>query len=192
MEQKRKDLVSKVKENVAVGRWWIEQTFDDTCKVFKYIHTGSKLAALISLKAPSIDAANSKEFSDIGTELAMQVAAMAPIAVSIDRLPSETVDKQKVIFLGQLKEMKKPEASWQKILDGKLNKWYSEVCLLKQESLLSPSKKSIEQLIKDQYVIDLYGELEIINFIRCQVGEDFLNKNSKKFSNDVLNMYGLI
>lgn len=186
----RNSIINKTKENCLIRRWWVEQVFDDTCKTFSYIHNGGKLGVILSLKAPSIEAASSKEFTEIGTDLAMQVAAMNPLAVSVDKIPSDVLDRQKIIFEAQIKELNKPPAQWSKILDGKLNKWYSEVCLSKQESVLF-SKKSIEQLIKTEYAAQLGGELEIINFIRCQVGEGIEQQKSNDFSNEVAKLSGI-
>lgn len=164
----QKDIVFKTKEKCIIRRWWVEEVFDDSCKVFAYVHNNNKLGVILSLKAPSIEAANSDLFTEIGNDLAMQIAAMNPVAISKDKLPPELLNKQKAIFEEQIKG--KPASAMQKILDGKFAKWYSEVCLLNQESVVT-SKMTIEKLITGKYADQLGGILEVINFIRAQVGE---------------------
>jgi elongation factor Ts len=165
----RTDIIGKTKENCVIRRWWVEEVVPDTCKTFHYIHNGGKLGVILSLQAPSVEAANSQEFALLGADLAMQIAAMNPLAAAVDRLPAEVVDRQKGIFETQLQELNKPQAAWAKILDGKFNKWYTEVCLLEQESVMVP-KTFVKQVIKN-IGTKLGGEIQVINFIRCQVGE---------------------
>jgi elongation factor Ts len=169
LECQRKILL-KTKEKCVFNHWWIEEPIDDTCRVFGYVHhPADKLGSMVTLKAPSVEIANSDNFTKIGSELAMQIAAMNPVAVSSDRIPTEILDRQKNIFLTQVKELNKPAAQQAKILEGKLNKWFTESCLLKQESILFP-KRNIESLIKNEYATQLGGELTVVNFIRHQVG----------------------
>lgn len=181
IEEKKQNLISRIKENVVVRRWWIEETFD-TCKVFSYTHSGDKLGAYVSLKAPNTEIAKSEAFAKIGIDLAMQIAAMNPIAVSKDRISNDVLLRQRNIFEEQIKS--KPVAAQPKILEGKLNKWYSEVCLLNQESIVYP-KKNVEQIIKSEYNQQLGGLLEVIGFIRVEVGEGQFKRKDDAFSVEV-------
>ena len=106
---------------------------------------------------------------NLGNELAMQVAAMNPVAVSSDRIDPDVLARQKSIFDTQLAEMNKPPAAQAKILEGKFRKWFTEVCLLEQESVVVP-KTTINQLLKNLST-KLGGTVSVVNFIRCQVGE---------------------
>ncbi len=76
MEEARKEVVSKTKENVVIRRWWAEQALDPTVRVFSYEHSNSKIGVLLTMKAPSAEAANSSEFKALGEDLTMQIAAM--------------------------------------------------------------------------------------------------------------------
>lgn len=163
IETVRKDLVAKTKENIVLSRWWAEQASDKLAKVFYYVHNNNKIGVLLTLLAPSHEVWESEKFNQLGLDLAMQVAAMSPLAVSFDKLNDADIDRQRSIFEAQLKEMNKPEAAWGKIMDGKMNRWYSEVCLLNQESVLVP-KTSVEKIVKDMGV-------KVINFVRASVGE---------------------
>jgi len=169
VEGLRKEVVATTKENIVVRRWWAEEGQDPTVRLFSYMHSNNKIGVLLTMKAPTIEAADSNDFRLLGEELAMQIAAMSPLAVSQDRLSPADVERQKSIFETQLTELNKPQAAWPKIMEGKLNKWYTEVCLLKQESVVVP-KSTVEQVVKSVGA-KLGGEVQVVNFIRCQVGE---------------------
>lgn len=170
VENDRKEIVSKTKENVVVRRWWAEQAQHPAVKVFSYLHSNSKIGVLITMRAPSARAANDPQFKSLGEDLAMQVCAMNPIAVSSDRIPADELDRQKAIFETQLKEEGKPEKMWTKIMEGKLNKWYKDVCLVEQDSIVVGPKVSVASVLKTVGA-QLGGEIQVINFVRCQVGE---------------------
>lgn len=169
VESVRKDLVTTTKENIVVRRWWVEQAFSPTARTFSYVHSNNKIGVLLTLQAPSAEARESKEFSELGDNLTMQIAAMNPLAVEAQRLPAEVLERQDAIFQQQLKELNKPQAAWPKILEGKTRKWHTEVCLLDQESVWLP-KNTVAQCVKNVGTA-LGGEVKVINFIRCQVGE---------------------
>ena len=171
VEEQRKEVVAKTKENVVVRRWWIEQAQDPTVRVFAYLHSNDKIGVLLTMQAPSEIAADSTEFQSLGSDLAMQVCAMSPLAISDDRLSNEDRLRQQAIFETQLREdvKPKPTAMWPKIIEGKFRKWASEVCLLEQESVLVP-KNTVQQVINGVGA-KLGGDIKVINFVRCQVGE---------------------
>lgn len=185
LEKKRQDLVSTTKENVVVRRWWFEEAVSPQAKVFSYVHSNNKIGVLLTLLAPSVDAVNDPAFRALGEDLAMQIAAMSPLAVSQDRLSQTEIDRQKGIFEAQLVELNKPQAAWAKILDGKFNKWYTDVCLLNQESVVSP-KTTVQQVIKSVGA-KLGGEIQVVNFIRCQVGEG-IEQQKENLADEVAKM----
>lgn len=174
VEELRKEIVSKTKENVVIRRWWIEESQSPLVRVFSYRHSTSKIAVLVTLVAPNEAAADSAEFKTLGEELAMQIAAMNPVAVDAERIPQDEKDRQKAIFEMQLKEENKPEKMWEKIMEGKFRKWNTEVCLLEQESVVIP-KTTVRQVIKNVGT-KLGGEIQVVNFVRCQVGEGIEKK----------------
>jgi len=178
-------ISAQTKEKCIFNRWWIEEPINSTCRVFGYVHhPADKLASIVTLKAPSEEVADSEDFAKIGHDLAMQIVAMNPIAISPDKVPEDVVARQKDIFEAQVKDLGKPQAQWARIIEGKLNKWYTEVCLTKQESVVV-AKKSIEQLIDSQYAALLGGKIEIVNFIRCQVGEGLNKPKGDSFALEV-------
>jgi len=174
VETPRKELVSTTKENVVVRRWWAEEGQDPTVRVFSYTHSNDKIGVLLTMKAPSEQTASDSAFKELGADLAMQVCAMNPLCVSPDRLAQDDKDRQRAIFETQLKEENKPEKMWEKILEGKFRKWNTDVCLLEQESVVVP-KTTVKQVVKNVGT-KLGGEIQVINFVRCQVGEGIEKK----------------
>ena len=171
VEGARKEVIAITKENVIVRRWWAEEAQHPAVRVFGYLHSNDKIGVLLTMQAPSEAAAESPEFNELGSDLAMQVCAMNPLGISADRIPAEEVERQRAIFETQLKEDVKPKpvAMWPKIIEGKFRKWNAEVCLLEQESVLVP-KTTVSQVI-NRVGAKLGGDITVINFVRCQVGE---------------------
>lgn len=184
-EAMRLGVVAITKENIVVRRWWIESAGDPTVRVFSYQHSNNKIGVLVTMKAPTVDAANSNDFRQLGEDLAMQIAAMSPLAVDSDRVPTEEKERQKAIFETQLKEENKPEKMWEKILEGKFRKWNTEVCLLEQESVVVP-KTAVKQVVKNVGT-KLGGEIQVVNFVRCQVGEG-IEKKQDNLAEEVAKM----
>jgi elongation factor Ts len=182
VEDARKAVVASTKENIVVRRWWVEEALDPAVRIFSYIHSNNKIGVLLTLQGPPFTLTmdnvsppwNHPDFVQLGEDLAMQIAAMNPLAVSVDRLPPEEVERQKAIFQTQLQELNKPPASWPKIMEGKMAKWQKEVCLLEQESVIVP-KTTVAQVIKS-VALKLGGEIQVVNFVRCQVGEGIEKK----------------
>lgn len=169
LEQTRNAVVSTTKENVVVRRWFVEEASSPLAKVFSYTHSNNQIGVVLTLLAPSAEAVASKEFNELGNDLVMQVAAMSPLAVSVESLSPVEIAKQTAIFETQLTEAKKPQVAWPKIMTGKLNKWHTEVCLLNQESVVVP-KTTVAQVVANVGKV-VGGDITVVNFVRCQVGE---------------------
>lgn len=181
LEQARKELMSSTGENIVVRRWWIEQIANLTSHIATYTHSNSKVGVMVSfgteipgtdpvLKEACLRAPHAiPEFVEFADNVAMQIAAMSPVAVSKDNLLNDVINRQQAIFETQLREANKPEAAWARILEGKFNKWYTDVCLLNQESVVV-QKKTIQDLLNDLQK-QLGGSIKIFNFHRCAVGE---------------------
>jgi elongation factor Ts len=179
VEPARKELMATTKENIVVRRWWAEQKYQDNSRLSSYVHMNNKIGVILHTLAPTAEMAGSKEFEDLCEDMTLQIAAMNPLAVSPDRLDKTVLDRQTAIFQAQIDAMNKPVAAHAKIMEGKLNKWYSEVCLLNQESVTTP-KTTVGQLVQK-----LNSDIKVINFIRCQVGESTEKVASTSFSEEV-------
>lgn len=183
----RKELIALTRENIQVRRWWAQEVAGPNRVVTSYTHSNNKLGVLVSLEAPDVSHPAFKEFAD---GVAMQIAAMNPLAVSRTNISPEEVDRQRVIFETQLTEANKPQAAWSKILDGKFNKWFGDVCLLDQESVLVP-KKTVGQLADElsKSLSGVAGKVKVLNFVRCQVGEG-VDKKEEDFASEVAKLTG--
>ncbi len=136
--------------------------------VASYIHSNNKLGVLVELKTVTDFVARNENFQELGRELAMQIAASNPLYVSVEDVPADVIEKEKIIYREQMKDSGKPENVIEKIVEGKLQKYYSEVCLLEQEFIKDGSIK-IKDLIKEK--IAIFGEnIEVGKFSRFQIG----------------------
>lgn len=132
-----------------------------------YVHANGKIAALVAVACETDFVAQTDDFKNLVHDLAMQVAATNPLYLSPNEVPVEVVKKEKEIYLEQLKKEGKPEKVLDKIVDGKLAKYYQGVCFLKQ-LFIKDDKKSIEQLLQE--VIAKLGEnIQIKEFKRLNL-----------------------
>jgi elongation factor Ts len=193
LEDLRKEIAGKTKENIVVRRWMREEVSGDNRRVFSYLHSNNELGVLVSVEAPSKEAALSDDFTEFANNVAMQIAAMNPLAVSVDRLSQEDCERQKAIFETQLKEANKPEASWSRIIEGKTKKWHSDVVLLEQESVLHP-KTSIRAVADDlsKKLSGETGKVKVLNFLRCQVGEGIEKAPQEDYGAEISKMTGVV
>lgn len=113
-----------------------------------YIHAGGRVGSMVLLACETDFVAKNEAFKNLAREIAMQVAAMKPEYVSREDVPMDMVEKEKEIYKEQLKQEGKPEAMWDKIAEGKLEKFYEQVCLLDQVYIKDDSKK-IKDLINE-------------------------------------------
>ena len=149
-----------------------EKKGDRTAKeglIFSYIHHGGRLGVLVELNCETDFVAKTDGFSDLAHNIAMQIAATSPIAVTRKDIDQTLLDKEKEIFTDQAKESGKPKEIIGKIVDGRLEKFYAEFCLMEQQFIKDPDRK-IGDLITD--AVSTLGENIIINqFSRFSVGE---------------------
>ncbi len=129
-----------------------------------YIHLGSKLGVLVQLAGP-----DTPGLRTLGRELAMQVAASSPLVVSRSEVRPEMVEKEKDIYREQLRGSGKPEQVIEKIVTGKLDKYYSEICLLEQPFVKEP-QRTVEAVIKDRAAA-LGGPVTVKRFVRFRLNE---------------------
>lgn len=117
--------------------------------VASYIHHNKKLGALVELQCETDFVARNEEFVALANEIAMHIAAIDPLFISPESVPGNELEKQQEIFKAELAEENKPEEIRAKILEGKMNKWFSEVCLLKQ-SFFKDEDKTVEAYIAEK------------------------------------------
>ncbi|MEC7627485.1 MAG: translation elongation factor Ts [Verrucomicrobiota bacterium] len=168
LESKRTEQVAKIGENIRISR---SESLAPSGNgvVESYVHTGAKVAVLIAISTESVlsEESNSKVLS-LAKDLCMHIAATSPVCVSRDDIPSELVEKEKEIALAQAEG--KPAQAIEKIVQGKLEKYFSTSCLLEQ-----PFVKDPDHVIRDLLSSlgnEIGTEIGVERFIRFQVGED--------------------
>jgi elongation factor Ts len=100
--------------------------------IASYIHMGGKIGVLVEVNCETDFVAKTEDFQVMARDIAMHVAASNPVYVRADEIPPETLEREKAIYREQLKTEKKPEKIWDKIIEGKLKKYYEDVCLVDQ------------------------------------------------------------
>lgn len=162
------ELVSKLGESMAVARFVREEILG-TGAVSTYIHSGAKIGVLVSFTFNKPETANSPVFKTYGRDIAMQVAAADPIAVSRDDFDAAVVAHEKSIYMAQAAESGKPEAIQEKMAEGRLNKFFKEQALTEQ-AFVKDMDISINQYT-EKVSKEVGDEIKIVGFTRFNLGE---------------------
>ncbi len=134
-----------------------------------YIHPGERLGVLIEVNSETDFVARTPEFRRFAHDIAMQIAACDPLAVSREDLPAEVVERERKINQTQAESLGRPPAVIEKIIDGKMEKFYRDVCLMEQPFVKSP-EKTVGEYLKEQ--ITKFGEnIRVKKFARFKLGE---------------------
>ena len=135
-----------------------------------YIHSNGKLGVMVEIKCETDFVARSERFLEFAKNVAMQIAAANPVCVTPEEVPADMLTKEKDIFKHQAMEEGKPEAIAEKIVEGRVKKFYKEICLLEQP-FIKDDKVSIKDLLND--LVGVLGEnVQIGRFTRMALGED--------------------
>ena len=167
LEAQRTEQVAKIGENIRISR---SSTLspNSTGLVESYVHTGGKVAVLLTLGSSSSDAANNENVKSLAKDLCMHIAATSPVCVSREEVPADLVAKEKEIALAQAEG--KPPQAIEKIVQGKLDKYFSNSCFLEQPFVKDPDH-SIKGLL-EKTGKEIGAELSVEKFVRFQVGEE--------------------
>lgn len=155
------ELIGQIGENIRIRRF---SRFADDGPVAAYIHFGGKIGVLLELQASSPSA----NLQTLAKDLAMQVAATNPLAVASDGLDQEVVAKEKAIYEAQARESGKPEKIIERMVSGRLEKFFKEVCLVEQPFVKNP-EVTVAQLLKEA-AASSGGEVLVTRFMRYQIG----------------------
>lgn len=165
IEEVRLELVSKVGENVKIRR--IQSINADNSYIGHYMH-GSKIGVVVVLE---------KQNNELAKDICMHIAAMKPIALNSNDISPEDLDKEREIYLAQAKESGKPEDIVQKMVDGRIKKYISEVTLIDQ-AFVKDNEVTIGKLLED-------NNNNILSFHRLEVGEG-VEKKDENFADEVM------
>jgi elongation factor Ts len=139
--------------------------------VGSYIHSNRRIGVLVELGCETDFVARNEDFLALQKDLSMQIAAMNPKYISEKDIPDDVLEKEKEIYREQMKGSGKPDNIIEKIVEGKLKKFYAEVCLIHQ-AFFKEDKKTIQDLIAEK--IHKLGEnITVKRFVRYEVGEEF-------------------
>ena len=138
--------------------------------IASYIHPGSKVGVLIEVNCETDFVARNDEFQSLVRDLTLQIAASKPAYVRREDVSQDIVDKEMDIYRAQAKEMGKPQASWDKIAGGKLEKFYQDNCLLEQPFVKDPNLKIADLLT--QKIAKTGENITVSRFTRYQLGEE--------------------
>ena len=154
--------------------------------VDSYIH-GGRIGVLVEVNSETDFVAKNEEFKSFVRDIAMQIAAVAPKYVSREEVPAEEVEHERKILTEQARGENKPEHIIEKMVEGRLEKFYEEICLLDQDFIKDPDKK-IQDILND--LIAKIGEnIKIRRFVRFEVGEG-LEKREEDFAEEVAKQIG--
>ncbi len=176
-------LVAKIGENMNVRRFVRFETKENGL-VDSYIHMGGKIGVLIECSFSKKETAGNPDFLALVKDLAMQVAAAKPEYVRREEVPAEVLEREKAIYKAQAMNEGKPEAIAEKIMVGRLDKFYKEICILEQ-LFIKDNDKTITKLLQELNA-KLGGENITINrFARFEKGEG-LEKRQDDFASEVM------
>jgi len=166
LEEKRANMVAEIGENVRFTRHQ-SLGIDGDGAVAAYIHHGAKVGVLVAAKTGKVETADSDAFKALLRDLTLQITAASPAVVNRDEMDQQTVDKEREFAAEQFKD--KPAQAIEKIVDGKMEKYFSEYCLVDQ-----PFVKQGDLTVKDHIVAvgkELEDSINVKGFLRFQVGE---------------------
>ncbi len=157
--------------------------------VTSYIHAGGKIGVLLEVNCETDFAARNDGFQQLVKDLAMQIAASAPLYVRREEVPAELVKLEVEQVKQQLREQKKPEAMLEKIAAGKMDKYYSDVCLLEQ-AFVKDDKRKVGDVVTE--AVSKIGEnIQVRRFTRFALGEG-LEKKVENYAEEVAKAAGVV
>ena len=135
--------------------------------VHSYIHSNGKVGSMIQIQCETDFVARNQDFQTLAHDIAMHIAAANPLYIKPEDVPAAEVEKEKEIYREQLKTEGKPADMLEKILEGKVQKYYTDVCLLKQ-AFVKDDKITIEKLIEGA-IAKMGEKIEVVKFSRFQI-----------------------
>ena len=156
--------------------------------VISYIHGGGRIGVLVEINCETDFVARNEDFQAFTKDVAMQIAATAPMFVRKDEVDPAVVDKERAVLLAKAQESGKPEAVVQKMVDGQISKWLKEITLLEQSFVKDPDK-TIDQ-IQQELIAKIGENIKIRRFVRFELGEG-LEKKKDDFAAEVAKTAGM-
>jgi len=139
--------------------------------IASYVHLGGRIGVLVEVNCETDFVARNEEFQKLARDLAMHIAAASPLAVAPEELPADVVERERAVYLETVKQEGKPEKMWDKIVEGKLARFYKDVTLMEQIFVKDPEgKKTVRELVTEASAKT--GEnIQVRRFVRYALGE---------------------
>lgn len=153
--------------------------------VGSYIHMGGKIGVLVEVNCETDFVAKSDAFQNLVKDIAMQIAAAKPLYVREDEVPTDALDAEKEILKAQALNEGKPEAVVEKMVEGRIKKYYKDVCLMDQD-FVKDSSKTITQVVNEA-ILSIGEKISIRRFTRYEMGEG-LEKRVDNLAEEVAKM----
>lgn len=151
--------------------------------VYSYIHMGGKIGVLVEVNCETDFVAKSEPFVELVKDIALQIAASNPEYVSREQVPAERVEKEREILKAQAQNEGKPAQVIERMLEGRMNKFYQEICLLEQTFIKNPDV-TIQQLVNNA-ILNIGEKITVRRFVRYEMGEG-LEKRNDNFAEEVM------
>ena len=138
-------------------------------RIFHYVHNNFKVGALLELNSETDFVAKTDEFNALGHEIAMHITAANPLYLRPEDVPAEDLEREKEIYRQQLRDEGKPEDRIEKIVEGKIRKFYETTCLMEQAYIRDPDKKIADLVV--EMIAKLGENIVVKRFARFMIGE---------------------
>lgn len=168
IENRVTELIGKIGEKITFRRYRKIDADPKTERIFSYLHGNGKIGVLVKLSSENTEHLDSKAMSALGKDIAMQVAASNPMAVDRTCISSDIISKEKEIYYTQAQSSGKPEKIWDRIIEGKLAKFFQEVTLLEQPFIRTPDISVTERIKETEKEIG--SKISVKDFIRFELG----------------------
>ncbi len=168
IEARVTELIGKIGENIMFRRYAKVDASGANEKLFTYNHGNGKIGVVVKLSATA--GLDSAAMADLGKDLAMQVAASNPMAADSDAISPEVIAKEKEIYFTQAQTSGKPEKIWDKIVEGKLVKFFQEVTLVGQPFVKNPEISIAQRIAETEK--ELSSKIKVLSFVRMERGAE--------------------
>lgn len=162
------ELIGKIGENITFRRYLKIDVDPSRQAVYSYVHGNGKIGVLVKLSATA--GLGGEALAQLGKELAMQVAALNPIAVDRHHIAADVLAKEKEIYLTQAQSSGKPEKIWDKIVEGKLVKYYQEITLIEQMFVKNQEISVADHIKETEKTVG--GSITVEAFVRYELGAE--------------------
>lgn len=169
IEAKTLEFVGKIGEKISLRRFRLVSYDPTKQKVFSYIHGDGKIGVMVIIDS-ELEKLEDTLFMELGKDMAMQIAASKPLSADRQNVPGKTLNKEKEIFEAQVASSGKPEKIWDKIVEGKINKFYKQVVLLEQEYIKDTAMTVADRINQTKKALNT--EISVSSFVRYERGEE--------------------